>query len=397
MSSIYNSDRKIEQFFLGSQEITEMFLGNELVFSKITNNLFYKLHEFVGSLTVQNTIEAPVKRAILKGQTLENLIGDKHEFDGSGKKTLYGWEFMLPYNLTSGKTYLAIFDVAGTIDKSNSKVYLMDNGFDSTSGNTISTIPTFSLGHNVVKCIATNNNHRVLRIRTTYNEAKFTVSNVMFIEYQKGMENWDIPYFEGRRSVKLPVLTTSNEDGTKTNMLTVNEDVTLRGIGVGSNRVEDELDCLTGKVTERIREVTLNGSEEWTINNPNNSGFFSCLSDTYVGVPNGKIICDKLASVTTTKTEGVMVGVTTGKIIVSFDRNKTGVISLESFKEKLAQLQLKVCYEVENTIKTVDLTIVDQDGKTINKLNSFNGTTRVSTEVAENSTYPMVSLEVASE
>ena len=69
MSSIYNSDRKIEQFFLGSQEITEMFLGNELVFSKITNNLFYKLHEFVGSLTVQNTIEAPVKSAILKGVT----------------------------------------------------------------------------------------------------------------------------------------------------------------------------------------------------------------------------------------------------------------------------------------------------------------------------------------
>ena len=69
MSSIYNSDRKIEQFFLGSQEITEMFLGNELVFSKITNNLFYKLHEFVGFLTVQNTIEAPVKSAILHGST----------------------------------------------------------------------------------------------------------------------------------------------------------------------------------------------------------------------------------------------------------------------------------------------------------------------------------------
>ena len=49
------------------------------------------------------------------------------------------------------------------------------------------------------------------------------------------------------------------------------------------------------------------------------------------------------------------------------------------------------------SLKTVDLTIVDQDGKTINKLNSFNGTTHVSTDVAENSAYPMVSLEVASE
>ena len=90
MSSIYNSDRKIEQLFLGSEEITEMYLGDQLVFSKITNNLFYKLHEFVGSLTVRNTVEAPVKRAILKGQTLVNLIGDKHEFDASGKKHYTG-------------------------------------------------------------------------------------------------------------------------------------------------------------------------------------------------------------------------------------------------------------------------------------------------------------------
>ena len=69
MSSIYNSDFNIEQLFLGSEEITEMYLGDQLVFSKITNNLFYKLHEFVGSLTVRNTVEAPVKSAILHGST----------------------------------------------------------------------------------------------------------------------------------------------------------------------------------------------------------------------------------------------------------------------------------------------------------------------------------------
>ena len=38
---------------------------------------------------------------------------------------------------------------------------------------------------------------------------------------------------------------------------------------------------------------------------------------------------------------------------------------------------------------------MDQDGKTINKLNSFNGTTNVSTEVAENSIYPTIAIEVA--
>ena len=93
----------------------------------------------------------------------------------------------------------------------------------------------------------------------------------------------------------------------KSNILTVNEDVTLRSNG----DVYDELNLLTGRLTQRIDE--------------NN--------------------------------------------------------------EVLAQA----------VVKTVDLTIVDQDGKTINKLNSFNGTTHVSTEVAENSPYPMVSLGVASE
>jgi hypothetical protein len=113
-------------------------------------------------------------------------------------------------------------------------------------------------------------------------------------------KNDTILYFEKTTEV-LPF------ESHKSNILTVNEDVTLRSNG----KVYDELNLLTGRLTQRIDE--------------NN--------------------------------------------------------------EVLAQ----------EVVKTVDLTIVDQDGKTINKLNSFNGTTHVSTEVAENSTYPMVSLEVASE
>ena len=34
----------------------------------------------------------------------------------------------------------------------------------------------------------------------------------MLIEYQEGMENWDIPYFEGMQSVKMPVLTTTGKN-----------------------------------------------------------------------------------------------------------------------------------------------------------------------------------------
>ena len=39
----------------------------------------------------------------------------------------------------------------------------------------------------------------------------YTLANVVLIEYQDGMENWDIPYFEGMQSVKMPILKSVNQ------------------------------------------------------------------------------------------------------------------------------------------------------------------------------------------
>ena len=47
----------------------------------------------------------------------------------------------------------------------------------------------------------------------------------------------------------------------KSNILSVNEPIELRGIG----NVQDTLDCLTGEVTQRIGEIVLDGSENWRI------------------------------------------------------------------------------------------------------------------------------------
>lgn len=197
-------------------------------------------------------------------------------------------------------------------------------------------------------------------------------------------------------SVKVPVLTTSNEDGTKTNILMVNEDVTLRGIG----DVQDTLDCLTGEVTERIGEIVLDGSEGWKPigTSTNNSDLIRFYTGnlSVIGKNDSLVICDKITSkVNWNPTVENIYHSNFGYGIVVL---KSGLSDVDSFKSWLSQNPLTVQYRLATeSIKTVDLTIVDQDGKTINKLNSFNGTTHVSTEVAENSTYPMVSLEVASE
>ena len=59
-------------------------------------------------------------------------------------------------------------------------------------------------------------------------------------------------------SVKVPVLTTSNGDGTKTNILSCNEEVELCAIG----DVKDELNMLTGEMTKRFGVAVMDGSDD---------------------------------------------------------------------------------------------------------------------------------------
>ena len=72
----------------------------------------------------------------------------------------------------------------------------------------------------------------------------------MILEYQEGMESWDIEYFEDSQSIINPVLTIANEDASQVATVTVGEPITLRSNG----EVYDELDLMTGKFTQRINE-----------------------------------------------------------------------------------------------------------------------------------------------
>ena len=65
----------------------------------------------------------------------------------------------------------------------------------------------------------------------------------------------------------------------KSNILTVNEDVELRGIG----DVKDELNLLTGEVTERISEIVLDGSEQWRLVRTGESTFLFGCDDHIIG------------------------------------------------------------------------------------------------------------------
>ena len=306
----------------------------------------------------------------------------------------------------------------------------------------------------------------------------------MVIEYQDGMENWDIPYFTGMQSVKMPVLTTTGknlfdgelekgsinsntgglittdsavrskkytflqkgqyrisktngsnfislfiynkdltftkpqtlgmsstlviqddcyvkfvdtladldnkyqiEQGTqvtpfeehKTNILTVNEDVTLRGIG----KVQDTLDCLTGEVTERIGGFILDGSNDELIaiykQTDNNTMAFSVRNMLPNGWYQRKIICDKLSKINSVidDVEGFSHGDAGSTLYIRVSKSKLTSLDISGFRNYLSSSPLTFEHQLATeVIKTVDLTVVDQDGKATT-LKTFDDTTHV--------------------
>ncbi len=199
---------------------------------------------------------------------------------------------------------------------------------------------------------------------------------------------------EGRNlelvSVNMPILTTSNEDGSKSNILTVNEDVTLRGIG----DVQDTLDCLTGELTERIGEIVLDGSEAWTYGHGNSNEtialFYANLDHNVEYKPS---INDKLPSI-----EGYSVNFGEGiyvdsDINIRIKRNKLNGSTVDNFKQWLSNNPITLQYILnQSNIKTVDLTVVNQDGEILNKIKPIEGTMHISTDGTP--LKPSISMEV---
>ena len=167
---------------------------------------------------------------------------------------------------------------------------------------------------------------------------------------------------EGRNlelvSVKMPVLTTSNEDGTKTNILTINEDIELHGIG----DVQDTLDYMSGEVIERIGEVVFNGSEDWILGSNANWKDDGDTIGFYVGFEKVKsdIYCsDKLPlerEVAFTDNECFYIDYTWNWIGVRLLKTKLTESTVNGLKAYLQSNPLTVQYELATpVIKTVDL------------------------------------------
>ena len=436
----------------------------------------------VTEATVNHVVPFAFKSAILKGNTLVNLIRP------IGKTILEKYQDVVYLiHVKPSTKYLLKIKNNTTEPKSFYSSEITEwTQIDIEPNQTITkTLTTKStLGRNVL-------------LQNSKTHATEHNLSIIFIEYQDGMENWDIPYFEGMKSVKMPVLTTTgknlypsnnsldynknsnhyllenyfesnsqyvtqatvelttkngkwtpmigyeytdgstseqyfelheeNEVGTilsssfisekgktvskiyirspwgvygvfsniqieegtqitsyephKSNILTTPSDLELRGIG----DVKDALDCLTGELHLKLdsknlsdEDIQWNMQPSWETETLMTFGFDTTLGEG--------LLCNNFIK----GDGGTVMG--TERAIRSFYAHSTGwfvainkselsEVSVQGFKEWLNTNPTFIIYKLpKESIKTVDLSIVNQDGETISKLKPIEGTMHMKTD-----------------
>ena len=441
------------------------------------------------SATFENVVPFAYHTAILKGQTLVNIKGEEtNEFIVDGRchndyllnDAKDNTKYLILYDLTPTDTIKI-----GIIKRASAIVEWVSSTSDYISEKKGKLILNTTTDTVALRIISSENNSHV-------------VNNLTIVEYKEGMENWNIPHFEGMQSVKMPVLTTTGKNlfdeefkvstylagnpcfpnnsmtnvsfpyttssnsrgiaslvkvkpstrymvsisnrpensvllcagyenvdsisnysnavmsvGTvnetnssisftttsncnymvigcfikyvyeqdggvltfnkapniqleentsatpyepyQSNILTVNDDVELRGIG----GVRDELDCLTGEMTQRISEIVLDGSEGWASHtDKTNTKVFSLTIKNLKNIDQ-HIISNRFP----TNASGDVEKINNMGNVVYVAILKSKADNLEKFKSYLTQNPITVQYLLATeSVKTVELTTVNEKG-----------------------------------
>lgn len=152
-------------------------------------------------------VDAVSKSAILKGQTLNNIAltinNTIHKNAGIvvTKPSLYDM----------AKRYIVMFDV---VEKPDTLYMKLEGATGETWKCDLSSQKLIdSVGRYYLISSVSSVQHKQIKLTNTLSSSeRCIVTNVNVVEYQEGMENWDIPYFEGMQSVKMPVLTTQGKN-----------------------------------------------------------------------------------------------------------------------------------------------------------------------------------------
>ena len=168
--------------------------------------------------------------------------------------------------------------------------------------------------------------------------------------------------------------------------MTVNGNVVLRGIG----DVKDELDLLTGELTERIGEVVLdeNTAKNFTLSGvSNNTVSFWCMHNAtspFVNISRGEdlkaLLTDKIPRKSNFNEDVELIHSGTGAVVLRILKNNLQTLDVNGLTLYLQSNPITVQYKLEpESVRTVDLNIQDQNGKTLSVIKPIEGKMFVST------------------
>ena len=185
-------------------------------------------------------------------------------------------------------------------------------------------------------------------------------------------------------------------NNTKTNILTVNEEVTLRGIG----DIKDTLNLSTGELHLKLGSKNLSDEDIQWIMYPSweTDAFMTFGFDTTLGAG---LLCNNFIK----GDNGTVMGTERAKRsfyahgtgwFVTINKNELSEVSVQGFKEWLNTNPTFIIYKLpKESVKTVDLKVVNQDGNQVKELSAFDGTTYiVSGSASDNSLIAITEVEV---
>ena len=362
----------------------------------------------VTEATVDNVVPYAYKSAILKGLTLVNVKGE--ESNDYPMNNYPKYDFLIPL-AKKNTDYLIKYDT--TLSGGLLAIGFLNNG--ASWSNNLEEQPNIGL-------IRLNSGEYPNYFRIVGGKGQTVrINNLMIIEYQEGMENWDIPYFEGMQTVKMPGLMTYS------NLFT--GFVASGYIGGDGNVVKMQGNILSDFI--EIHEKTIafrtfrgNGEPSTRYGEfafyDNNKNFIarkigSDTTNEYTTVPDGT----KYVRIWTVPLDGLGLN-TKGMMIYTknkpslaitkhLESNKTNILTVNedvtlrsngNVYDELDLLTGKLTQRIDEdgsvltqeVVKTVELNIQDQDGKPLSAIKPIEGKMFLST--SSNTIKPLFSGEI---
>ena len=340
--------------------------------------------------TVENTSNGYFEDVKLEGRTLVNLFESYYKNSSFWSNNTYdtdeqgyiiananGSFLALPrvkvdkINIKANTEYTVLVDIKNNSLNGNFHISYKDTTvFDKTIQLDAKSVGIYK--YKLTSMADISNSSLVLRTQLYNNCTEGSIAyKIALIE---GDHTQNTPsYFDGLKSVgdgveEISVLT-QNKEETKENekrILYYNDETQTweKPILRQWDSIEKHSD---GKYYYHVRseEIVLNGSENWILNDANNNGIISATCGV-IGKVKGTAIADKLASSPGADTEGVLLGKTTGKIMVCLNITRLSTQDLAGFKAWLQANPTTVVYQLaqEEVYECTNLDLITYSDET---------------------------------